>query len=556
MVDSATGAAPAGSWWDGVRRALRLRPARPAYGLAVAVLLWATAFSVCGALFHAWSEVGVAYLAVACAAVFMAGSLRTRVVTLMTQCAGAMVGLCLGAAAGDSGAAGIVVPTVVAVVAGAVGVIGPAVTAAALMAVIGLAFAQFSGSPLPWWQLCLWYGIGTAAMAVPWTVALFLYGPKQDRILIADVFDRAADLLDVTGTRPASLRRAELAAASARCREALQDHLLRRAPFREDYAAAVTAALDAARVYATDAPVSAGQVTALRARADKIRQSATQPRTVPASRPPPRSVRARNALAVIVEPAAWRAGLRLGLCMGAASAVAQFLHGHSHSFWVPLTVAVVVRPEYGSVFGRIVNRVAGTAAGALLAAGTLSLWPTGLPVAMIAAAALGGGLLYCRYSYSFSVAGATTSALLSSCISSPDPLIPAIRLLDTGVGCVLALVLGYLVWPNQRRGTDSTHSGPAIAAATTYLDQLVRCGSVPAAVRDIAYRTAHHLAAQTLATVDEPPPAGTRAAVLLPQVLELDHLIDEISALATPPDPATVARIRTRLDELAAAGPR
>lgn len=62
------------------------------------------------------------------------------------------------------------------------------------------------------------------------------------------------------------------------------------------------------------------------------------------------------------------AGARLASCMALATVGASLLHGsQSYSYWLPLTVAVAVRPEYASAFGRTVNRVAGTLAGAFAA---------------------------------------------------------------------------------------------------------------------------------------------------------------------------------------------
>lgn len=149
-------------------------------------------------------------------------------------------------------------------------------------------------------------------------------------------------------------------------------------------------------------------------------------------------------------PSAVRTGLRLALCMGVATAAVVVLHEPSHSYWLPLTVAVVVRPEYGSVFVRTVNRVAGTIIGATFAALVLLLLPSSWPIAVCAALAIGFAVLSAPKLYALSVIGITASALLSASIGTPDPVFPLVRLLDTVLGCIIAIVFGYLIWPHRR----------------------------------------------------------------------------------------------------------
>ncbi len=168
-------------------------------------------------------------------------------------------------------------------------------------------------------------------------------------------------------------------------------------------------------------------------------------------------------------PRALLAGLRLALCMAIATAVTGALHTESHSFWLPLTVAVAVRPEYASVYVRTVNRVAGSAIGALLAAAALAVLGSGWPVAAAAAISLGFAVAALPKLYGLGVVGVTCSALLSSCIAVADPLNPAIRLLDTLLGCAIAIVFGYLIWP-QRPAAAVTMTDSA-AAVTAYLSR-------------------------------------------------------------------------------------
>lgn len=142
-------------------------------------------------------------------------------------------------------------------------------------------------------------------------------------------------------------------------------------------------------------------------------------------------------------------GLRLALCLGLASATVIALREPSHSYWLPLTVAVIVRPEYASVFVRTVNRIAGTVAGAITASVILFVAPGAWFVAIGAALAIGFAVLAAPRSYGLSVVGITASALLSASIGTPDPAFPLSRVLDTVLGALIAIVFGYLLWPRK-----------------------------------------------------------------------------------------------------------
>ena len=56
--------------------------------------------------------------------------------------------------------------------------------------------------------------------------------------------------------------------------------------------------------------------------------------------------------------------LRLMACVGVAGFVSEVLP-LQRSYWVPLTVAIVLKPDYGSVFARALQRGIGTVVGAV-----------------------------------------------------------------------------------------------------------------------------------------------------------------------------------------------
>ena len=243
--------------------------------------------------------------------------------------------------------------------------------------------------------------------------------------------------------------------------------------------------------------------------------------------------RLRADIRVVTSGPALLTGFRLALCMTVATAVTCALHSESHSFWLPLTVAVAVRPEYASVFVRTVNRVAGTAIGALLAAGAIGVLGSGWPVVIAAAISLGFAVLAGPKLYGLSVVGVTCSALLSSCIGAADPVSPAVRLLDTLIGCAIAIVFGYLAWPDRR--TAPVVLIETAAAVAEYLQLAITLPDSRHdwdAIRDRAYRLAHLSRQNAQAALLDPPPARMYAAEALPHALTLEALVDEVTAIA------------------------
>lgn len=85
----------------------------------------------------------------------------------------------------------------------------------------------------------------------------------------------------------------------------------------------------------------------------------------------PRRLRPRDALAVLranlgLSSIAFRHALRCGLCLGAA--VLAWRHFEiPHGYWIPMTIAIVLKPDFAGTFRFGLLRVAGTFSGLLLA---------------------------------------------------------------------------------------------------------------------------------------------------------------------------------------------
>ena len=174
-------------------------------------VLAAGGIAVIGVTTHRLSAVALMYFGAACAIAFItSGSLRTRLVALGAQGSGAALGLGVGAIGTSSDAGKILVAAAIGLVSGMIGSIGRLVAAFALMAVIGVAYEQFGGVPLPWYEQAGWYVAGTLVVSI---AAIFPFRSGRsgyERSAVADVYDASADLLEVIGKPDAADRRHSL----------------------------------------------------------------------------------------------------------------------------------------------------------------------------------------------------------------------------------------------------------------------------------------------------------------------------------------------------------
>lgn len=166
---------------------------------------------------------------------------------------------------------------------------------------------------------------------------------------------------------------------------------------------------------------------------------------------------------------AFRHAVRLAVAVPLAEVLSR-VAGLPRSYWVPLTVAVVLRPDFGSLFtkgaGRVVGTCAGVAAAGFLVAG---LHPgTAAIVALLAAAAWGAyTFVQSNYAVASTCIAAVVLFLLS--VSQVNTTTTAFdRVLDTVLGGAVALA-AYLVWPTWSSGQARTALAKLVTALGAYL---------------------------------------------------------------------------------------
>ncbi len=227
--------------------------------------------------------------------------------------------------------------------------------------------------------------------------------------------------------------------------------------------------------------------------------------------------------------------LRLMACMGVAGFVSEVLP-LQRSYWVPLTVAIVLKPDYGSVFARALQRAIGTIVGAVAGAVLLVLvhgtWLL-IPFAVLAA------LLPYGRSRNYGLLATFLTPLVVVLI---DLLTPAgwrlaeDRLIDTLVGCAIVLVVGYAPWPMSWYAHLPRQFAQTMLDVRRYMEEaLAPAQASPtdlSRMRRSTYRALADLRTEFQRTMSEPPSISRRATAWWPAVVALEQVMDAVTSTA------------------------
>ncbi|WP_188962023.1 FUSC family protein [Deinococcus aquiradiocola] len=156
---------------------------------------------------------------------------------------------------------------------------------------------------------------------------------------------------------------------------------------------------------------------------------------------------ARMPRSVPLQQVAWRHALRFGVALALSTLLYRALNV-SHGYWLPLTVAVLLRQEFSATLTRGVARLSGTLAGVLLAAGIVAALHPGaalLSLLSLLAAFLVYALFLTNYAV-FSVAITLYVVFSVEAAGIAQRLAVETRVVATLLGGLLALAF-HLVWP-------------------------------------------------------------------------------------------------------------
>ena len=206
----------------------------------------------------------------------------------------------------------------------------------------------------------------------------------------------------------------------------------------------------------------------------------------------------------------FRHALRLGVATAIAGLIASAIH-LVRGYWIPMTVVIVLKPNFGGTLERAVQRIIGTVLGALVAAVLLLVLTN--PWLLLAALAI---LAFATFalrnrSYTLFSLALTPMVMLMLDIAHPISVTDSfLRIAHTIIGSFLALLSGYLLFPMWESRRLPLHIAEALRAEAVFLRALrdAMCGKKDRPISE--YRRDASLAVSNAATagqrlLSEPP---------------------------------------------------
>jgi len=536
-----------------------------------------------------------------------ADAYRMRILNIAIPQLFGAVGVLLGSLVYGNGWIAVATVTAVALVSGMISTIGAVASVSGLLLLLNSVVG--AGLPMPgeWWLAPLLMSGGGLLVLLLALLAWPLRGGVPERAAVADTYRKAADLLaactreEYDTARHAvtqSLNQSYDLVLARRARHHGRSGELTRLLAQLNAITPVVEAAPAAHLSGVPLPTEVPEAVrhlahavdtgytgpiglrlptpvtetaravdhALRHAAEVVTAPDVDPRGIDdrLGRPAALSVRAaRAARNVVLSANSWRYGLRLALCIGLAQVLVSAIPV-PRSYWVALTITFVLKPDFGSVFSRALLRALGTVAGLVIAAAVLSAVPRGwwdVPV-MLVLAPLIPALTPRGYGYQ-TAAITPVILLLSDFLNHQGTALLLPRLGDSLIGCAIALIAGYLLWPESWHTRVGDRLADAVADTARYVESAFGEStepSAPARMRRRLYRDLSVIRTEFQRALTEPPPTGRRAAAWLPLVVAVERIVDATTAAGVrvrhgAPEPSTteISHVAFQLRELAEA---
>lgn len=191
----------------------------------------------------------------------------------------------------------------------------------------------------------------------------------------------------------------------------------------------------------------------------------------------------RDAMEILRANLTWgstyfRHAIRMCLCVAIGDEIGRMVLWQ-RTYWLPMTVAVILKPDFTTTFSRGVLRFTGTFGGLLLATLLYHLLPTSSPAELAFSQLFLVGLFTfalrsigaANYGvFSVSISGLIVFLVAATGVSPKDVVLE--RALNTTAGGVLALI-AYAVWPTWERTQVNQLMAQMLDAARDYFREVI-----------------------------------------------------------------------------------
>ncbi|MFJ3922576.1 FUSC family protein [Streptomyces sp. NPDC090022] len=533
-----------------------------------------------------------------------ADAYRMRILNIAVPQVFGAVGVALGTLVYGHGWVAVGALTLVALVSGMISSIGTVASVSGLLLLLYAVIGAGLPLPQPWWTAPLLLTAGGLFVLALTLLGWPLRGRQPERSAVAATYHRLAELLEAAGGPAYEERRQALTHAldqaydlvlGRRARvhggspalvrmlaqlnvviplvEAAPAVHLRGRPLSPRIPAAVrelAAAVEEGRPGPAALDLPAPHTPAERALDAALRHAARIVHLADPDvdnvddrlgRPAALGVRVRRTVRdVMFSSASWRYGLRLAVCIGLAQSLVSLVE-LERSYWVPLTVTFVLKPDFGSVFSRAVLRAVGTAGGLVIAAAVLAEVPRGwwdVPVMLFLGALIP---VFSAKGYALQTAAITpVILLLSDQLNHQGFDLIRPRLLDSFIGCAITLIAGYLLWPESWRTRIGDRLADCVDDAARYVERAFAPVAGPEALaaarqarlqdRRRIYRELSGVRNEFQRALTEPPPTGARAAAWWPLVVAVERIVDATTAARVRVNHGAAAPAAEEADEI------
>lgn len=187
----------------------------------------------------------------------------------------------------------------------------------------------------------------------------------------------------------------------------------------------------------------------------------------------PRSLQPGEPLGILRANLSWssvafRHAVRCMICLVVAESIAQFAN-LPQGYWMPMTTAIVLKPEFGNTLSFGLLRTIGTFLGAIVATAVVHLGLSG-PLELVALI----GIFYFAFRRLVTVHYGIAVSLLTAVVVlllSLEGVQPGQAIFDRGLNTLLGSCLAmatYMIWPTWERGRERTMIADMLAAYSAY----------------------------------------------------------------------------------------
>lgn len=252
-------------------------------------------------------------------------------------------------------------------------------------------------------------------------------------------------------------------------------------------------------------------------------------------------------------------GFRLMLCIAVAALVSEVLP-LGRSYWVVLAVALVGKPDFGSIFARAMQYAGTTVVGAVIGGLLIAAGPP--EAVLLAPAVVLAALLPVARSRQYGAFVLVLTPVVILLVDTPTSggLAPAVgRLVDVVLGCAIVLAIGYAPWRWTWRSNPPRAFARAVDRAADYLDSTLptSVADPPATAQARAHKELAALRMEFRRAMAEPEPARRQVLAWKPVADVLEQLLDAVTTTRTsgaePPLPTEVAQVNETLRDIGAA---